>query len=204
MAGVLAMAMLLPRPALAQDEDPFAEPSPSLDGQITPSEISSFDRGQETPMAPVTPAPGPASYPDAAQSSRFLLGDAFGLRPLFEERGFSFYASSTQFEQGVASGGVQQAFRWGGKFDLLAHLDSEKLGLWDGGFLDLFAESRLGQSIDGFSRLLFSDQPRDVLPGAQPGHHRHHGAEVHAAGDREVRVFTSASSTPSTAISNAS
>ncbi len=51
----------------------------------------------------------------------------------------------------MASGGVQQAFRWGGKFDLLAHFDSEKLGLWNGGVLDIFAESRLGQSIDGFS-----------------------------------------------------
>jgi porin len=59
--------------------------------------------------------------------------------------------SSTQFEQGVASGGFRQAFRWGAKFDMLAHLDSEKLGLWEGGTFDLFAESRLGQSVDGFA-----------------------------------------------------
>ena len=36
-------------------------------------------------------------------------------------------------------------------FDILAHVDSDKLGLWDGGMLDLFAESRLGQSIDHFA-----------------------------------------------------
>jgi porin len=59
--------------------------------------------------------------------------------------------SSIQFEQGVAAGGFEQAFRWGGKFDMLAHLDSGKLGLWDGGTIDLFAESRLGQSVDTFS-----------------------------------------------------
>jgi porin len=71
-----------------------------------------------------------------------------------EERGLSIYVSSTQFEQGVAAGGLRQAFRWGGKFDMLAHLESEKLGLWDGGMLDLFAESRLGQSVDGFAGTL--------------------------------------------------
>jgi porin len=93
----------------------------------------------------------PIPNPDGPQSSRFLLGDAFGLHPASEERGLSFYGSFTPFEQGVASGGVRRAFRWGGKFDLLMHLDSGKVGLWDGGMLDLFAESRLGQSVDGFA-----------------------------------------------------
>jgi porin len=37
------------------------------------------------------------------------------------------------------------------KFDMLAHLDSGKLGLWEGATLDLFAESRLGQSVGGFT-----------------------------------------------------
>jgi porin len=110
-----------------------------------------FDAGQETPAAPATPSQGPDPYPDGPKSSRFLLGDGFGLRPYWEERGVSFYVSSAQFEQGVTMGGFRQAFRWGGKFDMLAHLDSGKLGLWDGGTLDLFAESRLGQSVDGFA-----------------------------------------------------
>jgi porin len=68
-----------------------------------------------------------------------------------EESGLSFYVSSTQFEQGVTAGGIRQAFAWGGKFDMLAHLDSQKLRLWDGGMLDLFAESRLGQSVDRYA-----------------------------------------------------
>jgi porin len=37
---------------------------------------------------------------------------------------------------------------------MLAHLDSGKLGLWEGGTLDLFAESRLGRSVDGFAGVL--------------------------------------------------
>ena len=130
---------------------PGSAASPSPDRPVEPGSSPNFDAGQETPAPPVTPAPGPDPYPDGPQSSRFLLGDGFGLRPSLEERGLSFYVSSTQFEQGVAAGGLRQAFRWGGKFDMLAHLDSDKLGLWDGGTLDLFAESRLGQSVDGFA-----------------------------------------------------
>lgn len=34
---------------------------------------------------------------------------------------------------------------------MLAHVDTDGLGLWEGGTLDLFAESRLGQSIDHFA-----------------------------------------------------
>ncbi|HEY2155185.1 MAG TPA: carbohydrate porin, partial [Isosphaeraceae bacterium] len=40
------------------------------------------------------------------------------------------------------------------KFDMLAHLETGGLGLWEGGTLDLFAESRLGQSVDGFAGVL--------------------------------------------------
>src|SRR5262249_44873733 len=125
--------------------------SSSLDRSARPGISPDFDAGQETPAPPVTPAPGPDPYPDGPQTSRFLLGDGFGLRPALEGRGLSFYVSSTQFEQGVAAGGLRQASRWGSKFDMLAHLDSEKLGLWQGGMLDLFAESRLGQSVDGLA-----------------------------------------------------
>jgi porin len=139
--------------AFGQDDQPSAPPpAPSpFDGLPVRIDDTIFDAGQETPSPPFTPAPGPPSTLVTPLSSRFLLGDAFGLRPLFEQSGLSFYVSSTQFGPGVVSGGVQQAFRWGSKFDMLAHLDTDKLGLWEGGTLDLFAESRLGQSIDGFA-----------------------------------------------------
>jgi porin len=143
--------MLLGGPTFGQEDGPGSAYSPSVNRPGGPGDSPSFDAGQETPAPPATPAPAPDPYPDGPQSSRFLLGDGFGLRPALEEHGLSFYVSSTQFEQGVAAGGLRQAFRWGGKFDMLGHLDSERLGLWDGGLLDLFAESRLGQSVDGFA-----------------------------------------------------
>ena len=53
----------------------------------------------------------------------------------------------------------------GSKFDILAHVDSDKLGLWQGGTLDLFTESRLGQSVDGLHGNIFTDKPGNVLSG---------------------------------------
>ena len=158
-SGILATAvlwwgMLLGGAAFGQEEGPGSAVSPSVDRPAGTGASASFDAGQETPSPPVTPAPGPDPYSEGPSSSRFLLGDGFGLHPLSEDRGLTFYVSSTQFEQGVAAGGFRQAFRWGGKFDMLAHLDSDKLGLWEGGMLDLFAESRLGQSVDGFAGAL--------------------------------------------------
>jgi porin len=155
-SGIVATAFLswwvpLCGATFGQEDGPGSAASPSLNRPAGPGDSPNFDAGQETPAPPVTPAPAPDPYPDGPPSSRFLLGDVFGLRPVSEERGLSFYVSSTQFEQGVAAGGLRRAFRWGGKFDLLAHLDSGKLGLWEGGTFDLFAESRLGRSVDGFA-----------------------------------------------------
>jgi porin len=150
-AAVLVCGMFLSGPALGQGPAPGSEASPAVDGPTSRGDAPDFDAGQETPAAPVTPGLGPDPHAAGPRSSRFLLGDCFGLRPWLEERGLSFYVSSTQFDQGVAAGGVRQASRWGGKFDMLAHLDSGQLGLWEGGTLDLFAESRLGQSVEGFA-----------------------------------------------------
>ncbi len=149
--AVLAWWMLLGGTAAGQDEGPGPTTPPVLDRPVASGDSPSFDAGQETPAPPATPAPGPNLYPDGPPWSRFLLRDGFGFRPFLEERGLSFYVSSTQFEQGVASGGFRQTFRWSSKFDMLAHLDSDKLGLWEGGTFDLFAESLLGQAIDRFA-----------------------------------------------------
>src|SRR5262249_37848474 len=149
--AVLSWWMLLGGPTVGEEDGTAPAASPSRNRPVPPRDSSNFDPGQGTPAPPVTPAPAPAPCPGGPPSHPFLLSGALGLRSGLEEQGLSFYVSSTQFEQGVAAGGLRQAFRWGGKFDMLAHVDSEKLGLWRGGMLDLFAETRLGQSVDGFA-----------------------------------------------------
>jgi hypothetical protein len=100
-SAVLSWWMLLGGPTFGQEDGLGSAALPSLDRPVGLGNSPNFDAGQETPTPPVTPTPAPDPYPDGPRSSRFLLGDGFGLRPFSEERGVSFYVSSTQFEQGV-------------------------------------------------------------------------------------------------------
>jgi porin len=62
-----------------------------------------------------------------------LTGDWGGLRNGLADRGIVIESSLTQFYQGVASGGLEQTFRYGNKLDLFMVADTGKLGLWEGG-----------------------------------------------------------------------
>jgi porin len=77
-----------------------------------------------------------------------------GFKERLENRGITLDFFATQFYQGVAAGGRQQEFEYGGKLDLLTQFNGEKMGLWQGFFVDLHLESRLGHSVNGFDGLL--------------------------------------------------
>lgn len=70
----------------------------------------------------------------------------FGARSAFADRGITFDLSSTQFYQGVTSGGLEQAFQYGGRNDYFVNLDGEKAGLWQGSSFSLHGETRYGES----------------------------------------------------------
>lgn len=81
-----------------------------------------------------------------------MTGDWGGSRTALAENGFTFFGDITQFYQGVTAGGLTRKFEYGGRGDYLIDVDSQKIGLWEGGHLDLRAETRLGQDcndIDG-------------------------------------------------------
>ncbi len=101
------------------------------------------------PAPPETPAPlGSGSVWNPSQ----LTGDWFGTRSRLADDGFTFFADLTQYYQGVTTGGLAQQFKYGGRGDYLLDIDTGKVGLWEGGHLDLRGETRLGQDcneIDG-------------------------------------------------------
>lgn len=76
-----------------------------------------------------------------------LTGNWHGIRSCLAERGITFDADATQFYYGVASGGLQQEFRYGGHGDYVLNADFGKLGLQEGLFLKLRAEHRFGESL---------------------------------------------------------
>lgn len=103
-------------------------------------------------IAPAEPPAPPNPYLGDAMTRLRASGDWFGTRSALADRGLTFDLFATQFHQGVARGGREQDFEYGGKLDYLLNVDGQKLGLWQGFFVGLHAETRYGQStneIDG-------------------------------------------------------
>ncbi len=65
-----------------------------------------------------------------------------------QEQGVTYGFVPTQFYQGVASGGNEQEFDYGGKVDQFLILDSGKLGLWQGMTMTMHAETRFGEDVN--------------------------------------------------------
>jgi porin len=78
-----------------------------------------------------------------------LLGEVGGLRPELGEHGVRVDANSTLFYQGVARGGNNEAFQFGGRNDYYVSMDGHKLGLWQGFLIDLHGETRYGEDLLG-------------------------------------------------------
>lgn len=73
-----------------------------------------------------------------------LTGDWGGLRSKLADSGFTFDLYFVQFLQGAAISSGEQEFKYGGRFDTLINVDTEKLGLWDGGSFNTHLELRYG------------------------------------------------------------
>lgn len=80
----------------------------------------------------------------------FLLGSLGGTRDALGANGIGVNVYSTQFYQGVASGGADQEFDFNGRLDYLLNVDGAKAGLWQGFFVSLHGETRYGDAI-GYS-----------------------------------------------------
>ena len=77
-----------------------------------------------------------------------LSGGWLGHRAALAENGIVVDADVTQFYQGVASGGLEQRFRYGGHGDYVVKFDFDKLSGQEGLFLQLRAEHRFGQAVN--------------------------------------------------------
>lgn len=77
-----------------------------------------------------------------------LRACCLGLRPLSAVSACWKRIYQTQFYQGVASGGREQTFKYGGKLDYEFTFLGEKLGLNEGFFAFMHAETRFGEDIN--------------------------------------------------------
>jgi porin len=141
----LCVAALLFLSGLASGADPIE----SAGVEALQESTRSLDEQIDAPAPPQIPAlPWSGDFWKRSQ----LTGDWFGSRDKLAENGFSFFGDLTQYYQGVTTGGRAQRFAYGGRGDYLIDIDTGKVGLWEGGHLDLRGETRLGQDcneIDG-------------------------------------------------------
>jgi porin len=64
------------------------------------------------------------------------------------QQGIIYAPGVTQFYQGVARGGNEQDFDYGGKVDQFLILDGTKLGVWQGMTMTMHVESRFGEDVN--------------------------------------------------------
>lgn len=96
----------------------------------------------------VSEDPPASSYSGTIFERSRLTGNWWAARDVLRENGMTFDFSSTQFYQGVTSGGFNQVFGYAGRNDYLFNLDGGKAGLWEGLSVNLHGESRYGDDIN--------------------------------------------------------
>ena len=118
---------------------------------------------QETPSANL--------YSGGFWTRSTLSGDWWGLRNELAAKGVTLDMSLTQSTQGIVHGGKDTGWQYGGgRGDIILHLDTQKLGLWPGGFLNVEAEGnfipadQLGKSINGRAGSLMFVNNSQIYP----------------------------------------
>lgn len=86
-------------------------------------------------------APPPNPYSGDFGTRSTLSGDWGGLRNELTAKGVTIDMSLTQAAQGIVHGGKDRGWQYGGgRGNITVNFDSQKLGLWPGGFLTIEAE----------------------------------------------------------------
>ncbi len=140
--AILGLLISGPSPAVWADD--MVGESAAVEASVI--EGTSFAEGVEVAPecydAPCTCAP---SWCESLLTSPTLTGDWGGARTSLTESGIIYQGYLTQFYQGVARGGAEQQFKYGGKVDQFFTFQGEKLGLWKGLLIGMHAETRFGQ-----------------------------------------------------------
>lgn len=114
--------------------------------EIAPSSILTL---QPSDVVDV-PAPWSSySWQNDLQTRSQLSGAWYGVRDEIADHGVLMFGDLTQYYQGVTTGGLEQGFKYGIRADYLVDIDTQKLGLWEGGHFDLRGETRQGQDTNG-------------------------------------------------------
>lgn len=93
-------------------------------------------------------------------------GGLRGYRNEAAAKGITLDGHVTQITQSVVGGGKDSSWEYGGRGDLTGKLDTQKLGLWPGGFLQAELEGNWGQSVNGNTGALSAADANALFPVA--------------------------------------
>jgi porin len=96
-----------------------------------------------------------------------LTGDWFGLRDEMGKKGVVVDVDVLQVPQGVISGGRENLAEYSGLAEYTLNVDTQKLGLWPGGFLNVMGMTNFGDNVNKASGAVVSPNMVSLLP--QPG-----------------------------------
>jgi porin len=116
-------------------------------------------------------APPAKPYSGDLLTRSTLSGDWWGLRNDLADKGVTLDMSLTQVTQGIVHGGKVNGWQYsGGNGDMVLNVDTGKLGLWPGGFLNVQAEGNFipadnfFKSINGRTGALMPVNTNAVVP----------------------------------------
>jgi porin len=114
--------------------------------------------------ASAQPVDVPATWGGSFWDRPRLTGSWFGLRDEMGKKGVVVDLDVLLTPQGVASGGRDTEARFWGNSEYTLNVDTQKLGLWPGGFLNVNAVSGFGDTIDNASGALLAPNLATLLP----------------------------------------
>lgn len=83
-------------------------------------------------------------YAGDLQNREALTGDWGGTRTELANKGITLSVDNVTTYQSILDGGRDEVDEIGGSLDYEIHLDFEKMGLWPGAFVRIFAETQYG------------------------------------------------------------
>jgi porin len=93
-----------------------------------------------------------------------LTGDWGGIRNDLAKKGVTIDFNVTQIGQGDVNGGKKINWQYGGRGDLTLNVDTQKLGLWPGGFITVEVEGNWDKSVNADTGALSPVNPNQIFP----------------------------------------
>jgi porin len=106
----------------------------------------------------------PPNYSGDFWSRPALTGDWGGLRNDLAQKGVTFEVDFGSVVQGVVDGGRETTTRWSGWNQVILRLDSQKLGLWPGGFAMLRGEAAYNHPVNESTGAVMPVNMAPLLP----------------------------------------